>query len=114
MRIKPLPALAALCFIFIACNRSGRHPSPFNEGQLPSKIYTIDPGKDTVLRTEHGALISIPAGALDAGGGTMTAQLEIKEAYTIAEMIRDGLTTTSGGNLLSSGGMISIMAAGGQ
>jgi len=75
--------------------------------------YTIDPTRDTVLHTMRGALLNIPSGSLDAGGAT-TARLEIKEAYSIVEMIKDGLITRSNGQPLSSGGMISIDAAPGE
>lgn len=75
-------------------------------------MYTIDIGKDTLLRTKRGAVINIPKGALQSS--STTVKLEIKEAYHISEMIRAGLTTRSNGQLLSSGGMIYINAAEGS
>ena len=78
-----------------------------------AELYTIDPSKDTVLHTLRGALLNIPHGTLDAGGA-LSVRLEIKEAYSIVEMINNGLETRSNGQPLSSGGMISIDAAPGQ
>jgi hypothetical protein len=74
------------------------------------ELYTIDCRHDTVLHTVHGALISIPRGSIDAGEAYFV-RLEIKEAYTIADMIRYGLLTQSDGHPLSSGGMIDIQPA---
>ncbi|HET6253412.1 MAG TPA: cytochrome c [Puia sp.] len=72
-----------------------------------AEIYTIDLTKDTTLTTAHGAILGIPRGTFDAGGAT-SFRLQVKEAYTITEMIRNGLTTRSNGQPLSSGGMIDI------
>jgi mono/diheme cytochrome c family protein len=85
--------------------------NPLSDPSVES--YSIDPTKDTVLHTMRGALLNIPRGSLDAGGAT-TARLEIKEAYSIVEMIKAGLITRSNGQPLSSGGMISIDAAPGE
>jgi len=60
------------------------------------------------LRTAKGAAIIIAKGSLQAKGNTV--QLEVKEAYTISDMIKGGLTTKSGTNILSSAGMIYINA----
>jgi hypothetical protein len=77
------------------------------------ELYTIDCRHDTLLRTVHGAKINIPRGSIDAGGAD-TVRLEIKEAYTIADMLRYGLLTQSDSRPLSSGGMIDIRPAEGS
>jgi len=74
---------------------------------ISGEIYTIDLTRDTILKTRPGALLRIPRGSIDARGAT-TIRIAIKEAYTIADMIRYGLTTRSDGQPLSSGGMIDI------
>jgi hypothetical protein len=76
-----------------------------NVDNLPSKLYTINVEKDTVIQTEKGALLKIPKGALKPEKGN-SATLEIKEAYSMADMIKAGLVTESDGKPLSSGGMI--------
>lgn len=53
------------------------------------------------------------AGAIHVGSRKQVT-LEIKEAYTIAQMIRAGLTTSSGEEPMSSGGMIYINPKKGQ
>lgn len=54
--------------------------------------------------------ISIPSGALQSGSAPY-ARIEVKEAYTITDMLEGRLTTRSGNNILSSGGMFYINAA---
>ncbi len=58
--------------------------------------------------TAGGAIIDIPANALQATDSTVV--LLVKEASTMEDMIRAGLTTKSGKDLLSSGGMFYIQA----
>jgi mono/diheme cytochrome c family protein len=79
--------------------------------QLPAQTITIDPTRDTTLTTAKGAILRIPAGALE---GTAAVQLQIKEAYTIEDMVRGGLFTSSKNGPLSSGGMIDIRPATGE
>ncbi|HVU98427.1 MAG TPA: cytochrome c [Puia sp.] len=77
------------------------------------EVYAIDTRRDTLLCTAHGAKIHLPAGSIDAGGAE-PVRLEIKEAYTIADMLRYGLLTQSNGKPLSSGGMIDIRPVAGS
>ena len=116
-----------LCVIGIGCTT--RMPKPLPDGKdLPSSFYMIDPMRDTTITTARGARLSIPAGAfgdsaagsgVDSGAGVSGARaagfvrVEVKEAYTIADIIRGRLVTTSKGMPLSSGGMIYINVAGG-
>jgi hypothetical protein len=57
--------------------------------------------------------LKIPKGALKPANGN-TVTLEIKEAYSIRQMIEGGLVTESNGEPLSSGGMIYINAVSGE
>jgi hypothetical protein len=98
--------------VLVSCKNSSSTQKLFKPESLASQFFTIDIGKDTVLRTKRGAVINIPMGALQSSNATV--KLEIKEAYHISEMIRAGLTTQSNGQLLSSGGMIYINAAEGN
>ncbi len=102
--------LILLFGLFItACN--SKKNNLFKTNSLLSQIVKIDSKKDTVFRTQNGAIIRIPKDALQADGKS-TIQLEIKEAYNISQMIMAGLVTQSDGNPLSSGGMIYINAVG--
>jgi cytochrome c2 len=99
--------------IILSCKISKEKGGLFTTGNLPSAEYTINIDKDTTLQTENGALLKIPRGALKPESGN-TVTLEIKEAYSLSEMIKAGLVTQSNGQPLSSGGMIYINAAAGQ
>lgn len=110
MRTNSLVFLVLLVALF-SCNEPQPEPTAGNE--LPSTSLTVYPAKDTVLKTPGGALISIPAGALDAGEAA-TVVLEVKEAYTPEEMRRGKLIDNSHGQALNSLGMIYLNVAPGQ
>jgi mono/diheme cytochrome c family protein len=110
---KPLLLTSLLIALVFACNQ---HPEKsknelLKPSALASSFFTIDITKDTTLKTQKGAIIKIPKGALVAEGPSII-QLEVKEVYTIREMIVAGLITQSNGEPLSSGGMIYINAVG--
>jgi len=107
-------AVVALVAILLATRHDrGFTIVPGVQAATHGELYTIDVRHDTLLRTAHGAKINIPRGSIDANGAD-TVRLEIKEAYTIAEMLRYGLLTQSDGRPLSSGGMIDIRPAEGS
>jgi len=111
MRILPSAFLCLL--VALASCRTNVHSSlPTTPDDLPSTLFVIDPSRDTTLTTPGGAILKIPKGALDAGAGT-PVQLEVKEAYSLEDMLRGGLETRSKGSLLASGGMIYLNVAGG-
>jgi mono/diheme cytochrome c family protein len=108
---KPLLIVCLLAAIVYACNQRGKTINPLlNTGKLPAQLFSVDITKDTILVTKNGAFIRIPHGALSAG--TNTVQLEVKEAYSMQQILEAGLTTQSNGQSLSSGGMIYINAVG--
>lgn len=102
-----------LLAVFIACRTGQNNVSLLHPDNLETTQYVIDTDRDTTLQTKHGALLKIPKGALAPKQGH-SVTLDIKEAYTLAQMIQGGLTTQSGSDPLSSGGMIYINAANGQ
>lgn len=108
---KPLLVIGLLMAIVYACNTGNktinRLLSPHN---LPAQTFVIDITKDTVLTTKKGALIRIPKGALKADKNIVT--LEVKEAYNMEDMVKAGLTTTSNGRPLRSGGMLYLNPVG--
>ncbi len=75
---------------------------------LQTQEFVVQINRDTVLRTTEGATIKISAGSLSSTDNNVV--LLVKEAYTMEDMIRAGLTTKSGKDLLSSGGMFYIQA----
>lgn len=80
---------------------------------LPLQNFELDAEKDTVVETQDGIVIAIPAHSfLDANGqpATGTIQLEVKEALKAADIMKAGLNTKSGDKLLETGGMFYINA----
>lgn len=101
--MKRFSWLACLLVTGIACNQP-KAPGLLSSKQLPSTFFEIDPSRDTVLQSPKGARISIPAGALQTTDKTV--RLELKEAFSIRDIIKGKLLTTSNGQALSSGGML--------
>src|SRR4051794_26838624 len=98
-----LSMLFAGIFIFSSCQSNHNKLSRLlNKDSLFSQSFQIDNSKDTLLHTANGALIKIAAGSFKQD----KVALEVKEAYSIPQMILGGLTTSSDGKPLSSGGMI--------
>jgi hypothetical protein len=101
---QALILLVLPAFMFIGCqNKSTKRI--FHADALQSEHVRFDITKDTSFKTKHGTIVRIPAGSLQSTGNTVV-ELEIKEALTVAEMIRAGLPTHSNGNPMSSGGLI--------
>lgn len=108
---KPLLIIGLLAAIVYACNQGDRKVNTLlNPGKLRAQTFVIDISKDTILTTKKGALIRIPKGALSADDNIV--KLEVKEAYSMLDIVKGGLTTQSNGQPLSSGGMIYINAVG--
>ena len=107
---KILVLVALLALFFTQCN------SPITgiltSRSLQAQYFDIDINKDTVVKTAHGALINIAKGSLSGGNGS-TVKLEVKEAYSMSDIVGAGLTTRAGKDPLSSGGMIFINPADG-
>ncbi len=93
------------CFIFVvflSCT-SEKKPKVFNKGNLESFYVTVSSQKDTIFRTPKGAVIQIKKGTF-----ATNQELEIKEAYTMKDILLAGLVTESNGIPLRTGGMIYI------
>lgn len=112
MKIKIASLLLVLTLAF-ACTQTVKNSLISTPDDFPADEYTINTERDTILVTKNGALLKIPQGAIDAGSKKQVT-LEIKEAFTIDQMIRAGLTTRSGEEPMSSGGMIYINTKKGQ
>lgn len=107
-----ITASLLLIVILFSCNKGSNNKLLQTPEEVKADEYEINIDRDTVLQTKNGALLKIPSGSLSSSSSTVT--LEIKEAYSITQMIRSGLTTQSNGQLLSSGGMIYINPKKGQ
>jgi len=104
-----LPLLVAVCFASCTSPQA-TFLSQLSPEHIPSQNFTIDPTRDTTLKTTHGAVINIPAKSIRSDNKRV--ELEVKEAYTVADMVAAGLVTKSEDELLSSDGMIRVAASG--
>ncbi|MBL4594105.1 MAG: hypothetical protein JKX68_09860, partial [Flavobacteriales bacterium] len=80
---------------------------------LESQKFTINTSKDTVIETEEGIVMYIPAGSfLDDNGNEVTGEVEyeVKEALNTAQILQGGLSSKSGERLLESAGMFYVNA----
>ena len=101
----------SIAVLFFSCGKGpGNNMSGFlNQDQLLSQIFTVNTTHDTTLLTKNGCVINIPKESLESDSNNV--KLEIKEALSNTDIILAGLTTMSGKQALSSGGMIYINAA---
>jgi hypothetical protein len=75
-------------------------------------VFSIDPGKANTLTGANGVLVDIPAHAFHLPPEKKSGEVIVKlwEFITANDIILAGLTTTSAGRLLETGGMIYITA----
>jgi hypothetical protein len=81
--------------------------------KLESQVFQLNPERDTIIETQQGIVIAVPAHAFKQANGnvpTKTIDLEIKEAMTAAQIMNAGLSTKSNDKLLETGGMFYINA----
>lgn len=107
--------LLVLLFCFCACSNPRSEQVPVNtqlkQDNIASQYFDINIQKDTTLQTRGGATIFIPKDAIAATDKRTRVKLELKEAYTIEDILKAGLRTKSGMQVLSSGGMLFLNAA---
>jgi mono/diheme cytochrome c family protein len=96
--------------IFFSCQRSdsGKVKGFLNTDNLQSQVFEINANEDALIKTKYGTKLKLPAGFVKTNAKIIT--LEIKEAFSSAEIIQAGLTTLSNGKPLRSAGMIYINA----
>jgi hypothetical protein len=90
-------------------------PAPAAEASryLPAQTFVIHPDRDTVVETERGIILLVPAHCFTDRKGRPVkepVQLKLQEALDAASIIRAGLSTRSGERLLESAGMFYINA----
>lgn len=106
-----------LLFVLVSCQSSKEEVATniFNTDNLPTQSFLVSNEKDTILQSINNLQIKIPKNALvDSIGNPVTSKVNIslKEAFTLADMIIGGLsTTTNDGKLLESAGMFNLNAS---
>lgn len=103
--------LVIVLVIFVSCSNNSKNSisSFLNKENIATQLFSVDINKDTTLITKGGSIIRLPKGTLQSDD--QNVKLEIKEALSSTDMVLAGLTTMSGGQALSSGGMIYLNAA---
>lgn len=84
---------------------------------LEAQAFKLNPLRDTIIETQKGIVISVPAGCfLNKFGETPDGpiDLEVKEAMTPLDIMKAGLSTMSNDKLLETGGMFYINARDGE
>lgn len=106
---KFLPALSIVSLFSCSNDKTGTISSFLSTDDLPAQIFSVNISSDTMLMTNSGCIIKLPKGTLQSSAENI--KLEIKEALSSTDIVLAGLTTMSGSQPLSSGGMIYINAA---
>jgi len=73
------------------------------------KTFEINPTEETMLTGDKGTAVYIPADAFQFADGTTPSgkvNIELKECYSLTDMIAENMNTTSGHRILETGGMI--------
>jgi hypothetical protein len=76
------------------------------EEALPLQTFEITTKNDTILETQNGIVFAIPSGAFNTSSDKV--KIEVREALTSSDIMKAGLSTTSGDALLETGGMFSF------
>ncbi len=75
-----------------------------------TKIFAVNTAKDTVVIGNKGIMLHIEKGSFDLADPTANVKIELKEYISTADFFFSGLSTTSNGLLLESGGTVFISA----
>lgn len=106
--VARLLLLYICCIALFSCSDPAKQkPALFSRDMLQRQYFELEPNKNVAFKTLHGSVISVPAGAFNV---SEIVKLEIREAFTPAEILAAGLVTESNGRPLKSGGMIYVNA----
>lgn len=80
-----------------------------------AQIFRIRPGRDTVLFGREGTVIGVPAGAFvqatpGAPEPTGSVEVQLKELYSLPDILLNNLSTSSSHGPLETGGMLHLAA----
>jgi hypothetical protein len=95
--------LGLFSILLFSCAADRFQAKTFNPSNLTSFFVKIEHNKDYLFRTPKGAVILVKKGTFSED-----LELEIKEAYTMKDILLGGLVLQSHGQPLKSGGMIYI------
>jgi len=95
---------------FISCKNIRQVLPVLAPSNIASTYIFLNTDSSYTLKTSKGAIIKITNNSFDVPKNTLV-KIELKEAYTAADILLGGLTTTSNGRLLQSGGMVYFNAS---
>ena len=115
--MKPI-YLILLCLFVFGCKPTEKESAlvtqQFYESlALPQDTLSIAPDKDTLVTGSKGTKLFLKANSFVLPDGSVPKgriKVVLKECYSAADFIRENLTTTANGRLLSSGGMLYVGA----
>lgn len=87
--------------------------TPAADGPKTAQTFLIRPDHDTVLYGTEGTVMRIPAGTFVQGRGTAPKGLlaiQLREFYSMADILLERLNTQAGPQLLETGGMVQLSA----
>jgi mono/diheme cytochrome c family protein len=96
-------------FIVLTSCSSNRQPTVLSPANLKSYYVNINVDSGYILKTPNGARIKILPNSFTAPSNTKV-NIEIKEAFSIQQMLLAGLSTQSNGKPLRSAGMLYFRA----
>lgn len=82
--------------------------SNFSNSQLEKEVYQISTNKDTIIETKDGVVFYIPENAFKTKSDVV--DLVVQTAINPEDILIAGLSTTSNGNALETGGMFYVDA----
>jgi len=111
---KFLTGLFTMTVLLCACNRDNGNPSViftkvYSKDNISAQKFTINADKDTIIKGASGTVLHIQKNTfIDSSGQIVNGQIdiELKEAFSPADIVLCNLTTTSDEQFLQSGGMI--------
>jgi hypothetical protein len=82
--------------------------SNFSNSQLEKEVFTISINQDTIIETKDGVVFYIPENSFSTESETV--DLVVQTAINSEDIIMGGLSTTSNGDALETGGMFYVDA----
>jgi cytochrome c2 len=100
--------LSLLIFLFFSCSNKKENFALkyINSNNLEEQSFIINTDKDTIIQSNQGIKIKIDAGSIKAATNKVT--LRLKEALSLNDILKAGLTTQTNNGILSSDGMFYI------
>jgi hypothetical protein len=114
-----LPALTVVILSLAGCSTEREKPVQSLTDVLTSlapkaSAFEMDPdAKTMLLKGEKGTVVYISRDAFQFADGTVptgTINIELKECYSLTDMIGQNMSTTSGDRILETGGMVYFQA----